>query len=213
MPITIFRMSGISTQRWWEAGQKQMALSEYQYRYLHDQLTEYAERLLAKFPEPLQKVFFVNSGSAASDLAIRSAQTHTRNQGLVVMEHGYHGHTRLGVDISHYKFGGKRWIWSERLYFKVPIPDTLSRGNSTIRMQVSIMQTKSRNCYESNNSPVAAFIAEPIVGCGGQVPLASGYLKEVILMIRKQEAFRLDEVQTDYWIGTHFWVWKPRCNP
>jgi len=66
-----------------EAGQKQIALLNTNTRYVYDQLAEYAEKLLAKFPSPLNKIFFVNSGSAASDLAIRMAQTYTSKQNML----------------------------------------------------------------------------------------------------------------------------------
>ena len=54
-----------------EAGQKQMARLNTNARYLYDILPEYAENLLSKLPEHLNKVYFVNSGSEANDLAIR----------------------------------------------------------------------------------------------------------------------------------------------
>lgn len=189
-----------------EAGQRQMSLLNTNTRYLFDQLAEYAERLLAKFPTSLNKVFFVNSGSAASDLAIRMAQTHTQKQNLVVMEHGYHGHTRLGVDISHYKFGGKGGAGQKEYILKAPIPDAYRgkyRGKDAGRQHAS----KLSGLLNKSNTPVAAFISEPIVGCGGQVPLAPGYLNEVYPMIRKQGGVCIsDEVQTGFGrTGTHFW--------
>ncbi len=87
-----------------EAGQKQMAKLNTNTRYLYDQLSEYAEKLVSKFPASLSKVYFVNSGSAASDLAIRITKIHTGYEKLMVMEHGYHGHTQTATDISDYKF-------------------------------------------------------------------------------------------------------------
>jgi len=81
------------------AGQQQMAKLNTNTRYLYDQLSEYAKKLLTKFPASLNKVYFVNSGSAASDLAIRIAKIHTGYEKLMVMEHGYHGHTQTATDI------------------------------------------------------------------------------------------------------------------
>ena len=107
-----------------QAGQQQMALLNTNTRYLYDQLNDYAEQLLAKFPESLNKVFFVNSGSAASDLAIRLAYTHTSQRDVMVVEHGYHGNTKTGIDISPYKFEGKGGEGPASHILKVPIPDT-----------------------------------------------------------------------------------------
>lgn len=189
-----------------EAGQKQMALLNTNTRYIYDQLAEYAEKLIAKFPAPLNKVFFVNSGSAASDLAIRMAQTYTNKQKIVVMEHGYHGHTRLGVDISHYKFSSRGGAGQKEYILKAPIPDTF-RGIYKDRDAGKKYAGKLDDAIEKSKGQIAAFIAEPIVGCGGQVPLASDYLNEVYPMIRNKGGVCIsDEVQTGFGrIGTHFW--------
>ena len=189
-----------------EAGQKQMALLNTNTRYLYDQLAEYADQLISKFSPSLNKVFFVNSGSAASDLAIRMAQTHSGNSDIVVMEHGYHGHTRLGVDISHYKFGGKGGVGQKEYIIKAPIPDTY-RGEFKLEDAGVKYANQLENHINKMESQIAAFIAEPIVGCGGQVPLAPGYLKEVYPMIRNRGGVCIsDEVQTGFGrIGTHFW--------
>lgn len=189
-----------------EAGQKQMALLNTNTRYLYDQLAEYADKLIAKFPAPLNKVFFVNSGSAASDLAIRMAQTYTNKQNVVVMEHGYHGHTRLGVDISHYKFSSRGGAGQKEYIFKAPISDTY-RGKYKDHNAGKKYAADLENAIKKSEKQIAAFIAEPIVGCGGQVPLAPGYLKEVYPTIRKLGGVCIsDEVQTGFGrIGTHFW--------
>jgi len=63
-----------------EAGQRQMAKLNTNTRYLYDSLNEYAEKLLSKFPDSLNKVYFVNSGSAANDLALRIAKIHTGHE-------------------------------------------------------------------------------------------------------------------------------------
>ena len=69
-----------------KAGQKQLSQLNTNTRYIYDSLTDYAGKLLAKFPDSLNKVFFVNSGSEASDLAIRIARKHTGFYNLMVME-------------------------------------------------------------------------------------------------------------------------------
>ncbi len=90
------------------AGQKQMAILNTNTRYLYTQLAEYAENLLAKFPASLSKVYFVNSGSEASDLAIRIALNHTKAKKIMIMEHGYHGSTQLSSDSSDHKFNNPK---------------------------------------------------------------------------------------------------------
>ncbi len=60
-----------------EAAQRQMAELNTNTRYLHDNLAEYALRLTATFPEPLNVCYFVCSGTEANDLALRLARAHT----------------------------------------------------------------------------------------------------------------------------------------
>lgn len=191
-----------------DAGQRQMALLNTNTRYLYDALPAYAEKLLAKFPPSLNKVYFVNSGSAASDLAVRLATFHTRHSMLVVMEHGYHGNTQTSMEISDYKFSNKKGAGRKEHILKVPLPDTYrgtytqndgSAGRAYAREAIALI--------EQAQVPPAAFIAEPIVGCGGQVPLAQGYLPEVYAAIRKRGGVCIsDEVQTGFGrLGDHFW--------
>ncbi|XP_026670146.1 alanine--glyoxylate aminotransferase 2-like [Ceratina calcarata] len=98
------------------AGQQQMALLSTNNRFLHDDLVICARRLTSMLPEPLSICFLVNSGSEANDLALRLAQTHTKNKDIITLDHAYHGHLTSMIDISPYKFnkpngpGKKDWV-------------------------------------------------------------------------------------------------------
>ncbi|MCB2219071.1 MAG: aminotransferase class III-fold pyridoxal phosphate-dependent enzyme [Bacteroidetes bacterium] len=191
-----------------EAAQRQMAMLNTNTRYLYDQLADYAEKLLSKFPKPLNKVFIVNSGSEASDLAIRIAQNFSGNSRVAVLEHGYHGNTRMGINISHYKFGGKGGSGPEDFITLLPIPDTFRGPKSNDDGTAGKAYAKEAiKVLENTNDQIAAFIAEPIVGCGGQVPLAKDYLKSLYPEIRKRGGLCIsDEVQTGFGrMGSHFW--------
>ncbi|MEE4112871.1 MAG: aminotransferase class III-fold pyridoxal phosphate-dependent enzyme, partial [Desulfobacteraceae bacterium] len=65
------------------AGQRQMAVLNTNTRYLHDNIVDYARRLLATFPETLSVCFFVCSGSEANELALRLARTYTGQQDII----------------------------------------------------------------------------------------------------------------------------------
>ncbi|MFC1760001.1 aminotransferase class III-fold pyridoxal phosphate-dependent enzyme, partial [Candidatus Neomarinimicrobiota bacterium] len=191
-----------------EAGRSQMAKLNTNTRYLYDLLPEYAEKLLSKFPDTLNKVYFLNSGSAASDLAIRLAQEHSGYKNLMVVEYGYHGHTQTGIDISDYKFNNKLGHGQKNHILKAVIPDTY-RGKYTINDgSAGKMYAKDAiGQIRKSDSTIAAFISEPILGCAGQVPLARGYLKKIYPEIRKQGGVCIsDEVQTGFGrLGEYFW--------
>jgi len=194
-----------------EAGQKQMAKLNTNTRYLYDILNEYSWKLLSKFPDSLDRVFFVNSGSEASDLAIRMARIHTGNQSIMVMEHGYHGHTQTGIDISDYKFSSTGGEGQKEYILKTRLPDTYKGkyreddGNAG-----ELYARDAIKLIRSTDAPLAAFISEPVVGCGGQVPLASGYLKEIYPEIRNQGGVCIsDEVQVGFGrLGESFWGYE-----
>lgn len=172
-------------------------------RYLYPLLNNYAEQLLAKFPPQLQRVFLVNSGSAATDLALRIARTVTRRRELMVLEHGYHGNTMASIDVSHYKYMGKGGPGTPKGIFEVPVPDLLRQ------MQASRLD------FPSEFLP-AAFIHETIVGCGGQLVLPPGFLNQIYAWVRDKGGLCIaDEVQTGFGrVGNHFWAFEEQgLNP
>jgi len=194
-----------------EAGQRQMAKLNTNTRYLYDSLNEYAEKLLSKFPDSLNKVYFVNSGSAATDLALRMANGHSGNEKIMVLEHGYHGNTRAAIDVSYYKFNNPKGSGKKEHILVAPIPDTYrgkytkddgSAGKSYAEEAIELM--------ENSDTPIGTFISEPIIGCGGQVPLAKGYLKHLYPATRKQGGVCIiDEVQTGFGrMGHYYWAYE-----
>jgi 4-aminobutyrate aminotransferase-like enzyme len=66
-------------------------------RFNYELVVEFSERLAATLPEPLDTVFLVNSGSEASDLAIRLATAATGRRDVVAVSEAYHGWT-YGTD-------------------------------------------------------------------------------------------------------------------
>lgn len=176
-------------------------------RYIYDELQEYSTLLLSKFPSQLNKVFLVNSGSAASDLAIRIAMTHTKKKKLMVLNNGYHGNTKLGIEISAYKYNQKGGPGKRDHIIETEMPKIYGSGCSTESEAAHHYTEYTAKDIEENSKEIAAFIAEPIVGCGGQVTLPKGYLKTIYPKIRAQGGVCIsDEVQVGFGrLGSHFW--------
>ncbi len=192
-----------------EAGQRQMSQLNTNTRYVYEGLGQYAEALINKFPNPLRRVFFVNSGSAASDLAIRLALNYSQHQQIMVMEHGYHGNTRVGIDISHYKYTSQGGRGKVNNIIEAKLPDVYRQATHYPIDEIGVNMANEA-LRSANGQSIAAFIAEPIVGCGGQVPLAPGYLKQMYDDIRKQGGVCIsDEVQTGFGrVGETFWGYE-----
>ncbi|WP_299681111.1 aminotransferase class III-fold pyridoxal phosphate-dependent enzyme [uncultured Dokdonia sp.] len=192
-------------------GQKQMATLNTNTRYLYDNLSQYAERLAAKFPASLNKVFLVNSGSAASDLAIRLAKSYTNREKIMVMESGYHGNTQTSIDISDYKFNNPKGQGQKEYIIKTQIPNTYNgKYTSTDKEVGKLYAEEAIQQITDAEHTIAAFICEPVVGCAGQIPIAKGYLAPVYKAIRAQGGVCIsDEVQTGFGrLGSHFWGYE-----
>ena len=193
------------------AGQQQMAVLNTNTRYLYNHLTDYAKQLLSKFPKTLSKVFLVNSGSAASDLAIRMANIHTGYTTTMVMELGYHGNTHSGIEISDYKFNNPKGPGQKPHIIKTAIPNTYNGKYTSSHDDPGLLYGRDAVAQiEHSHSPISTFISEPIVGCAGQVPLADNYLRQVYPAIRAQGGVCIsDEVQTGFGrTGDHFWGYE-----
>ena len=193
------------------AGQQQMAVLNTNTRYLHEHLVRYAERLTAKFPEPLRTCFFVCSGSEANELALRLARAHTKRKDIVVLDAAYHGNTSSLIEISPYKFDGPGGAGAPPHVHKVPLPDDY-RGEykrddpqAGARYAQQVFEAIEKAARAGRR--MGAFIAESLPSCGGQIVLPPNYLREVYRHVRAAGGVSIaDEVLTGFGrVGTHFW--------
>lgn len=192
-----------------QAGQQQMSILNTNTRYLNDEILQFAEELLKTFPPELSVLHFVNSGSEANELAMRMAKAMTGEKDIIALEIGYHGNTQGCIDISSYKFDGKGGKGCSENTHIVPLPDAfrgIYQGENTgtkyaqhVGQAIKNLQSKGRN--------VAAFIAESIVSCGGQIDLPEGYLQEAYKFVREAGGVCIsDEVQVGFGrVGKTFW--------
>lgn len=192
------------------AGQTQMAQLNTNTRYLHDNIVEYALRLTATLPAPLSVVFLTNSGTEANDLALRLARAHTKAQGVIVLDHAYHGHSPSMIELSPYKFNGNGGQGQSPHVGVVDMPDTYRgkyREPSTAGRQYAAMVSSAIDSLRQRGVSTAAFYCESLLGCGGQIVLPDGYLPEAYAAVRAAGGVCVaDEVQVGFGrVGDHFW--------
>ncbi len=183
-------------------------------RYLHDNLIDYADRLTASLPDPLSVCYFVCSGSEANDLAVRMAKSATGRRDFIVIDWAYHGHTEPLIDLSPYKYkrsgGGGRPAWVH----EVPLPDAYRapadwpRDEIGRRYAAAVREVAERLAEEGR--PPAAFWAESLPSCGGQIVLPDGYLRDAYRHARAAGALTLaDEVQVGFGrTGMKYWEFQ-----
>uniref|UniRef100_A0A8C3SEU9 Ethanolamine-phosphate phospho-lyase n=1 Tax=Chelydra serpentina TaxID=8475 RepID=A0A8C3SEU9_CHESE len=194
-----------------KAAVKQMELLNTNSRFLHDNLVQYAKRLTATLPEKLSICYFVNSGSEANDLALRLARQYRGHQDVITLDHAYHGHVSSLIDISPYKFnqlgkeGKKEFVHvapSPDIYrgeYREDHPDAASAYADDVKKIIEEA--------EKNGRKIAAFIAESMQSCGGQIIPPAGYFQKVAEYVHKAGGvFIADEVQVGFGrVGKHFW--------
>ena len=83
-----------------EAVTRQLATLNTHTRYLHRGIVDYSERLLATFPDAVNQVVYACTGSEVNDLALRVAEMHTGERGVVITTDAYHGNTAAATAIS-----------------------------------------------------------------------------------------------------------------
>jgi len=194
------------------AAQRQMAELNTNTRYLHDNVAEYGLRLTSTFPDALEVCFFVNSGTEANDLALRLARAHTGSKEIIVLDHAYHGHSPSLIEISPYKCEGPGGEGLADHAHKVAMPDPYRgphRSADAGERYADEVRAAIAEIEGAGRKP-GAFMAESLIGCGGQVVPADGFLAAAANAAREVRAvFIADEVQVGFGrVGTYYWAFE-----
>ncbi|WP_433508754.1 aminotransferase class III-fold pyridoxal phosphate-dependent enzyme [Nonomuraea sp. CA-143628] len=194
------------------AGHRQAARLNTNTRYLHESVVEYARRLVELMPDPLRVCFFVNSGSEANDLALRLATAHTGAEDVLVLDHAYHGHLTSQIALSPYKFNRRGGRGRPDTTHVCELPDPY-RGRLRAGRDVDLgpryagsVADRLAGLVAAGRRP-AAFFAESLQGCGGQIVYPDGYLRGAFEHVRRAGGVCVaDEVQVGLGrVGRSMW--------
>ncbi len=187
-------------------------------RYLHEEIVALADELAARFPPGLDTVFLVCSGSEANELALRLARHYTGREGVVVLEGAYHGNTGGLVDVSPYKFDGPGGGGRSPQVTVAPMPDpyrglhrrTADADDGALARSYAAGVRDAAERLDDAGVGVAAFIAEAMLGCGGQIEPPAGFLRAACGHARRAGGLCVaDEVQTGFGrVGDAFWAFE-----
>ncbi|KAA0095368.1 aminotransferase [Mycolicibacterium sp. P1-18] len=178
-------------------------------RFNYEAVVEFSERLAATLPEPLDTVFLVNSGSEASDLALRLAIAVSGRPDVIAVGEAYHGWTYATDAVSTSTADNPNALTTRPDWIHVvESPNSFRgtyRGDDASRYapdavaQVAEMVAAGR--------PPAGFICESVYGNAGGMALPDGYLAQVYAAVREAGGFAVaDEVQVGYGrLGEWFW--------
>uniref|UniRef100_A0A7S2S0Z9 Uncharacterized protein n=1 Tax=Mucochytrium quahogii TaxID=96639 RepID=A0A7S2S0Z9_9STRA len=177
-------------------------------RYLHPNPVMLAEKLVATMPEKLCKVFLVNSGSEANDLAIRLAREFTNGRDCIVVDRAYHGHTSTVLDISPYKFQGNGGKGKPDWVHVIPCPDPYREGydQNSVDKFVGHVQDACED-VKRRDQKLAAFFIESGMSVAGVILPPEGYLNKIYEAVRREGGVCVaDEVQVGFGrYGDYYW--------
>jgi 4-aminobutyrate aminotransferase-like enzyme len=189
------------------AASRQLGLLNTNSRFSYRSMVTYAERIVELLPEPLDTVFFVNSGSEAVDLALRIVRSATGRKDTICLAGGYHGWTTATDEIStslndNPDSRDTRPAWVHL----APMPN-LYRGEHRGPDAADRYADAVRAILARLPDGPAAFVAEPLSGNAGGVEIPPGYLPQVYAAVRSAGGLVVsDEVQVGYGrTGDHFW--------
>jgi 4-aminobutyrate aminotransferase-like enzyme/Ser/Thr protein kinase RdoA (MazF antagonist) len=178
-------------------------------RFNYEAVVEFSERLAATLPDPLDTVFLVNSGSEASDLAIRLATAATGRRDVVAVREAYHGWT-YGTDAVSTSVADNPNALATRpdWVHTVESPNSFRgtyRGTEAARYAEDAVR-HIQDLIAGGHAP-AAFICESVYGNAGGMALPDGYLQQVYAAVRAGGGLAIsDEVQVGYGrLGEWFW--------
>ena len=117
----------------------------------------YAQRIASLLPDPLDTVYFVNSGSEAVEGALKLAKCYTGRTEIIYYKNAYHGSTHGSLSVM----GGEEY----RNAYRPLLPDTRQiRFNEPADLRYVTPRT-------------ACVIIEPVQGEGGIFPADRDYLQ------------------------------------
>lgn len=171
-------------------------------RYLHENILEYAEELLATFPDEIERLMLTCTGSEANDLALRIANTQTGGKGIVVTDLAYHGVTMAVAEMSPC-FG----LALPTHVRTVAPPDAYRRGSDGLGQAFAADVAAAFADLEANAVKPAAFVFDSIFTSDGVFADPAGFMGPAIEAARKAGALIIaDEVQPGFGrTGEAFW--------
>jgi acetylornithine/N-succinyldiaminopimelate aminotransferase len=141
--------------------------------------SEFARLLCDQLPGSLDRVYFVNSGTEATEGALKLAKKSTGRQGLIAFNNSYHGDTHGSLSVTGRK------VYRDPYLPLLPGVTFLDFNNTEQLSQI--------------DENTAAVIIEPIQGEGGIIPAHPAWLKAVRKRCDETGAVLIfDEIQTGF---------------
>ena len=193
-----------------EAIQRQAAVMDFAptFNMGHPIAFEAAARLADFLPDPLDHVFFTNSGSESADTALKIALAYHRARGdgqrtrLVGRERGYHGVGFGGMSVGG--IGANRRQFGALLPYTDHLPHTHDPARNAFTRGLPTHGANKADALEAlvqlhGADTIAAVMVEPVAGSTGVLPPPVGYLRRLRDICTKHGILLIfDEVITGF---------------
>ena len=159
--------------------------------YIQAPQTRFAKALSDKLPNPLDTIYFVNSGTEANEAALKLAKRYTGRTQLIAFNASYHGNTHGSLSVS----GNEQ----KKFAFRPLLPE------------VHFIDFNHTEQLDQITTDTAAVIIEPIQGDAGIRIPSKAYMQALTKRCKAVGALLIvDEIQTGFgrtgkWFGfEHF---------
>ena len=168
----------------------------------HEPAVELANRLVEITPEPLQSVFFADSGSVSVEVAMKMAiqywhaKQQPEKQKFLTIRYGYHGDTFGAMSVTD-PVNGMHSLFADTLAQQIFVNSPACRfGEPCNDEDIAPLQKQLETC----SNEIAAVILEPIVqGAGGMRFYSAGYLRRASELCSEHNVLLiLDEIATGF---------------
>ncbi len=210
---------GFGERRLVEAARRQLERLPYTHTFAgrsSEPVIDLAERLVQLAPEPLAKVFFVNSGSEAVDTAIKliwyynNARGRPEKKRILARRRAYHGVTIAAGHLTGLPYVRQGFdLPMSHLFFHLTPPSHYREalpGEDEEAFTDRLAAELDAVIRGLGPETVAAFIAEPVMGAGGVVVPPASYFAKIQPVLRQHDVLMIaDEVITGFGRTGHFW--------
>jgi 4-aminobutyrate aminotransferase len=175
-------------------------------------ISELAEALAATFPDPLDSVMFLNSGSEAIDGALKLARRVTGRPGIIAFRGGFHGRTFGAASVTtsnlNYRTGYEPLL--PGVYFApYPMPHPEFGSDEEAASAAALVSLRSLLTSVVAPSTVGAILIEPVLGEGGYVPAPTSFLRALRALADEHGILLIaDEVQSGYGRTGAMWAFE-----
>jgi 4-aminobutyrate aminotransferase/(S)-3-amino-2-methylpropionate transaminase len=162
----------------------------------YDGYVQVCEQLAELVPgDHAKKAALFNSGAEAVENAVKIARVHTGRDAVVVVDHAYHGRTNLTMAMTAKNMPYKEGFgpFAGEVY-RAPVSYPFRDGLCGAVAAARTIEVIDKQVGASN---VACIVIEPVLGEGGFIVPASGYLAALADYARSQGiVFVADEIQS-----------------